>query len=301
MQTFLVTGATRGLGLAIARELAARPGTRVVLAVRDLEKGQALAAGLGPHVEARALDLGSLGAVRRFAARWDLPLAGLVNNAGLQNMRSLRRTADGLEETIAVNHLAAFALTEGLLPALASGGRVLFIGSGTHDPGHRQAAFFGFRGARFTTVAALARGDTAAATPLQAGRDRYATSKFLVTITPREWARRVPPQRTAFFCLDPGMMPGTGLARGQPLALRLAWHSLLHLVAPALPDHSTPARSARAATWLLTAPGLERRSGTCFGADTAPSRHVWSRVEEPALGAEVFEQTRALLAAQPGL
>ena len=295
MQTFLVTGATRGLGLAIAGELARRPDTRVVLAVRDLARGTALAAGLGPRVEARALDLASLADVRRFAAAWDRPLAGLVNNAGLQQMKGLTRTPDGLEETVAVNHLAAFALTEGLLPWL-TGGRVLFIGSGTHDPGHPVATFFGFRGARFTSIEALARGDTDAPSARQAGMDRYATSKFLDTITAREWARRIPPERTAFLCLDPGMMPGTGLARGQPWPLRAAWNSLLHLVALALPDASTPTRSARTAAWLLTEPGVEALSGTCFSYHRKPSTYVWSRVAEPALGAEVFEQTRAFLA-----
>ncbi len=296
--TFLVTGATRGLGLAIATALSRRPDTRVVLAVRNLGEGKAVAARLGPHVEARPLDLSSLADVRRFAAAWKGPLAGLVNNAGLQQTAGLQRTADGIEETLGVNHLAAFALTMGLLPALEGGGRVIFIGSGTHNPDNRVATMFGFRGARFTSVAELADGATDAPDDRQAGMDRYATSKFLNTITAVELARRFEPPRVAFFTLDPGLMPGTGLARTQPPLLRLAWSTLLPVLAKAMPDTSTPTRSAAAAAWLLTDPTVVAQSGTCFSYTRQPSTRVWKRVAEPELGAAVVDQTQAFLHAQ---
>jgi NADP-dependent 3-hydroxy acid dehydrogenase YdfG len=158
LPAIIVTGATQGFGLAIARALSALPRHRVVLAVRDTQRGEAVASGLGANAEVRRLDCASFADVRRFVAEWDGPLAGLVNNAGLQQVAGTRRSAEGWEETLAVNHLAATGLAVGLLPRL-EGGRVVFIGSGTHNPDNRTATVFGFRGARFTSIDALARGE----------------------------------------------------------------------------------------------------------------------------------------------
>jgi NAD(P)-dependent dehydrogenase (short-subunit alcohol dehydrogenase family) len=113
MKPFMVTGATQGLGLSIATALT-RAGHLVVLAVRDEAKGAALAKTLGSNVEVRRVDLSSLEEVEALAASWKEPLAGLVNNAGLQQTDRLHESRDGFEESFAVNHLAAFRLTQGL-------------------------------------------------------------------------------------------------------------------------------------------------------------------------------------------
>lgn len=294
MPTTIVTGATQGLGLAIAQALAALPGQRVVLAVRDTARGDAVARRLGSAAEVRRLDCASLADVRRFVAEWDGPLDGLVNNAGLQQVAGTRHSADGWEETVAVNHLAATGLTVGLLPRLA-GGRVLFIGSGTHNPDNRTATVFGFRGARFTSVAALARGESDAASDRQRGLDRYATSKLLNTVTAMELARRIPPERTAFFTLDPGLMAGTGLARTAPPPVRLLWSTVLRWVSPLLPDTSTPERSAAAATWLLTDPAVVARSGEVFDYQRKPSSRVWPPARDPELGRRALDETLDVL------
>jgi protochlorophyllide reductase len=297
LPTYLVTGATQGLGRAIAAALAGLPEAHVVLGVRDVERGAQVARELGAHVEARRLDLASLSDVRRFAAEWQGPLAGLVNNAGVQITDGIRKTADGFEETIAVNHLAALLLTVGLWPRLG-GGRVLFIGSGTQDPTNRTATRFGFRGARPAPIVALARGDSDAGSARQAGFDRYATSKFLNMATAAELARRVKPERTLVAALDPGLMPGTGLARTAPAPVRVLWSTLLKWVAPLLPDTSTPERSAATAAWLLSAPQLERHHGATISFDRAPSRHVWPPVRDPALGRSALDESLALLGAE---
>lgn len=294
MRTTIVTGATRGLGLAIARTLTTLPDQHVVLAVRDVARGEAVARELGARATVRQLDCSSLADVRRFVAAWDGPLAGLVNNAGLQQVAGMQRSAEGFEETLAVNHLAAIELTVGLLPHLV-GGRVLFIGSGTHNPENRLATLFGFRGARFTSLEALARGDADAASDRQRGFDRYATSKFLNMVSGVELARRIPPERTTFFTLDPGLMPGTGLARTAPAPVRLLWSSVLRWVAPLLPDTSTPERSAGAAAWLLTDRHVVAQNGEVFGFDRRPSTRVWPQVREPEVGRRVVDQTLALL------
>lgn len=296
METYLVTGATQGLGLATAAALAADRSRRVVLAVRDADRGRKVAAEIGPNVDVERLDLTSIAEVRRFVDAWDRPLRGLVNNAGVQLTGPTRVSADGLEETIAVNHLAAMELTIGLLPHL-EGGRVLFIGSGTHNPANRNATMFGFRGARYTSIEALAHGETDGADERQGGLDRYATSKFLNTVCAVELARRHDSRRVAFYTLDPGLMAGTGLARTAPVVVRLLWSTVLRWISPLLPDTSTPERSAAAAAWILTDPALTSRSGEIFAFDRRPSTRVWDLVLDPETGRRAVDETLEFLAA----
>jgi NAD(P)-dependent dehydrogenase (short-subunit alcohol dehydrogenase family) len=130
-RTAVVTGANSGLGLATARALAAA-GARVVLAVRDPERGAAAAAGLPGEVEVRRLDLADLASVRSFAAQWSGPLDVLVNNAGIM-MVPAGLTADGFERQFGTNHLGHFALTNLLLPHVTD--RVVTVSSTAHRAG----------------------------------------------------------------------------------------------------------------------------------------------------------------------
>ena len=124
-RTVIVTGASSGIGLATTRALA-EAGARVVLAVRNVDKGQAAAAGMPGLTEVRALDLARLDSVRAFAADWDGPVDLLINNAGVSGP-SLARTADGFEMTFGTNHLGHFALTNLLLAHVT--GRVVTVAS----------------------------------------------------------------------------------------------------------------------------------------------------------------------------
>ncbi|SHG40222.1 oxidoreductase [Geodermatophilus nigrescens] len=130
-RTVVVTGATSGLGLATARVLAEK-GARVVLAVRDVARGERAAAGLAGRVEVRRLDLADLASVRAFADGWSGPLDVLVNNAGIM-MVPQGRTADGFELQFGTNHLGHFALTNLLLPSLTD--RVVTVASTAHRMG----------------------------------------------------------------------------------------------------------------------------------------------------------------------
>jgi NAD(P)-dependent dehydrogenase (short-subunit alcohol dehydrogenase family) len=127
-RTFVVTGANSGIGLAASRALA-RAGARVVLAVRDTERGDAAAAGIEGDTEVRRLDLADLASVREFAEAWEGPIDVLVNNAGVMAVPE-GRTKDGFEMQIGTNHLGPFALTNLLLPHV--GDRVVTIASGAH-------------------------------------------------------------------------------------------------------------------------------------------------------------------------
>ncbi|MFG1714578.1 oxidoreductase [Micromonospora sp. NPDC049203] len=139
-RTFVVTGATSGLGLVTSRALAAR-GARVVLAVRDEEKGRRAAAGIaaarpGVDLEVRRLDLADLDSVREFAARMHADhrrVDVLINNAGVMATPH-NLSPQGHELQFATNHLGHFALTGLLLELLLAGRdpRVVTVTSVNH-------------------------------------------------------------------------------------------------------------------------------------------------------------------------
>src|SRR2546428_4628208 len=130
-RTFLVTGANSGIGLAAARELGSA-GAHVVLAVRDIAKGEHAAATIRGEREVRQLDLADLASIRTFAQAWEGDLDVLVNNAGVMATPE-RRTKDGFEMQIGTNHLGHFALTNLLLPRIT--GRVVTVASSAHRMG----------------------------------------------------------------------------------------------------------------------------------------------------------------------
>ena len=116
---------------AAARALAGAR-ARVVLAVRDTDKGQAAAATMPGETEVRRLDLASLASVREFAAEWEGDIDLLINNAGVM-VPPLTRTADGFELQFGTNHLGHFALTNLLLEHVT--GRVVTVSSTGHRVG----------------------------------------------------------------------------------------------------------------------------------------------------------------------
>jgi NAD(P)-dependent dehydrogenase (short-subunit alcohol dehydrogenase family) len=131
-RTVVVTGASSGLGLITARQLASA-GARVVLAVRDQARGRSAAATMPGMTEVWPLDLSSQVSVRAFAAAWTGPLDILINNAGIMQVPQ-GRTADGFEIQIATNHLGPFALTTLLIPHITD--RVVTVSSEMHKRGH---------------------------------------------------------------------------------------------------------------------------------------------------------------------
>ncbi|GAA4395317.1 SDR family NAD(P)-dependent oxidoreductase [Tsukamurella soli] len=139
-RTAVITGANAGLGFQTAAALAAH-GAHVVLAVRDLEKGEEAAAGItaespGAAVTVQQLDLSSLDSIRTAArelrARYDR-IDLLVNNAGVM-WTPESTTADGFELQLGTNHLGHFALTGLLLDRilLVQGSRIVTVSSEAH-------------------------------------------------------------------------------------------------------------------------------------------------------------------------
>jgi NAD(P)-dependent dehydrogenase (short-subunit alcohol dehydrogenase family) len=143
-RTAVVTGASTGLGLEVARMLSEH-GAAVIMACRNMAKAETAAdrirgAAPGARLRTMPLDLASLASVREAAARLrgEYPhLDLLVNNAGGVNPR-YRRTVDGFETTLATNHLGPFAFTGLVLDLLlaAAGARIVTVSS----VGHRRGA-----------------------------------------------------------------------------------------------------------------------------------------------------------------
>ena len=138
-KTVLITGATAGIGRITARELAAQ-GARILLVARNREKAEEtrewIKARTGASVEIFLADLSSLAQVRSVAQRIAARPEGLdvlVNNVGAVFQRKIE-SADGIEMTFAVNHLAPFLLTNLLLPALrrSPGARIVTVSSHAH-------------------------------------------------------------------------------------------------------------------------------------------------------------------------
>ena len=116
----LVTGASDGIGLELARHLT-QAGAEVLMPVRNQAKGTAAAARIGGNVRVLELDLASLASVERLAATLlaeGRPIDVLINNAGVMTPPERRATEDGFELQFGTNHLGHFALTGRLLPLL---------------------------------------------------------------------------------------------------------------------------------------------------------------------------------------
>ena len=142
-RTAVVTGANGGLGLETSRALAAA-GAHVVMAARNQEKAAAAVDDIrrtvaDPSLEVVALDLGSQGSVREAAEqilvahdRVDL----LINNAGVMGIPE-RRTVDGFEMQLGVDHLGHWSITALLMPALLRAGaaRIVTVTSTAHHMG----------------------------------------------------------------------------------------------------------------------------------------------------------------------
>ncbi|HYM51174.1 MAG TPA: SDR family oxidoreductase [Candidatus Limnocylindrales bacterium] len=241
----LITGATSGLGLVAAGELA-RQGATVVLHGRDPERAMRARTLIHERVPSAAIeivlaDLSSQAEVRRLAAeiRERFPrLHVLINNAGGTFSRR-QETVDGLELTFALNHLAPFLLTNLLLDVLqrSAPSRIVTVSSGAHqraaldfDDLQNRRRYSGFR--------------------------VYGQSKLCNLYFTYELARRLASTGVTANALHPGFV-ATNFGRNES-----GWLSLVMPIAHRFAI--SPQQGARTIVYLASSPEVEGVSGRYF-------------------------------------
>jgi NAD(P)-dependent dehydrogenase (short-subunit alcohol dehydrogenase family) len=270
-RTAIITGATSGLGLECARALLQDdPSWHLVLPVRDTTRGADAVRELGDPQRCTLMPMDSVRAfVDDFRAATLPPLHTVVCNAGVQ-VTHREWTEDGIEKTFGVNHIGHFALVQGLLDKLARPARIVVVSSGTHDPRKHT----GMPDPRYTSAADVAHPH--AEQEAGDGRRRYTTSKLCNVLFSYELDRRLGQgeQGVTVTAFDPGLMPGSGLARDYPPLQRLAWRYLL----PAL--RVLPGvRSTRASGRYLAALAGDERFDGVTGQYFAGGKSIWSSAE----------------------
>jgi len=310
-RSVIITGSTSGLGRKTAGILCRDPRWQVVLACRDLALGKAVAEELGQRAAhpllVVPLELGSLASIRAFPAALDAgqaaPIGALVCNAGLQITDGLQRTEDGFERTFGVNHLGHFALTRLLLGRLADNARVVVVSSGTHDPAQKT----GMPAPEYSDPVQLAQGQSKGRDDTKEGQVRYTTSKLCNVYFARELARvlaasgdpRLRSVRVAAF--DPGLMPGTGLAREYPAILRFAWSYVMPVLTLVLPNVNSVGTSAKRLAALVSeqSPAWESGAYLSQGKVIEPSKEAHDGQRAKQLWAASEELWRGALAPRP--
>jgi NAD(P)-dependent dehydrogenase (short-subunit alcohol dehydrogenase family) len=243
-RTVLVTGATNGIGRVTARELA-RAGARVLLVARDASRGAAAAREIrevserDPDVlvadlSSRAEVLGLAREVRDRTGSLDV----LVNNAGaIFGAREV--SADGVEMTFALNHLAYFLLTLELVDLLVStpGARVVNVSSSAHE--RARIDWDDLQGER-----------------AYSGWKAYGQSKLANLLFTRELARRLSARDVAVNAVHPGAV-ATGWGRNLPGILS-------RVIALGAPFLRSPEKGARTTLHVATSPRVRGVTGKYF-------------------------------------
>ena len=245
-KTCVITGATSGIGLTAAHALAAL-GARLALVGRDRTRGDAALSELrsrAPRLQAeiRYADLSRLDEIRRLGAELTAALPRidiLINNAGaLFQRRSL--TADGMERSFALNHMAYFVLTEALRQRLVASApaRIVNVASEAH------------RGAALDF-------DDLQLEQNYRGLTAYNRSKLCNILFTRELARRLAGTGVTANCLHPGFVATRfGDENGGLFRVGLAFAKRLFAI--------SPEQGALTSVHVATSPAVEGISGKYF-------------------------------------
>lgn len=253
-KTFVVTGANTGIGKVTALELARRGG-HVILACRNRAKTEAVIEEIrgqvpGANVEFVPLDLGDLASVRACAKALldrNVPIHGLVNNAGLAGQRG--QTKDGFELQFGTNHLGHYLFTRILLDRIVAAGeaRIVNVASASHY----QAKKIDWDALQQPTKSITAMRE-------------YAVSKLANVLFTKELARRLEGTKVTTYAVHPGVV-ATEIWKRVPGPAR--WLIKKFMI--------TPEEGARSSIVCATAPELRLHTGRYYdvgGKERRPSR-----------------------------
>lgn len=252
-KTCIVTGATSGIGKATALELARR-GATVVLICRNRQKGEAVAREIQALTRSGAIDLlvadlSSQRQVHAVAAEFNRKferLHVLVNNAGA-TFPKRAESVDGIEMTLAVNHLAPFLLTNLLLDRLKTteGARIVNVNSDAHEQGKIDFSDLQMR-------RHYGRG---------VGMRAYSNAKLANLLTMYELSRRIQGTRVTVNALHPGYVATNIVtlenATGPWQLLKPFWGIAMRFIL-------TPEKGATTSIYLACSPQVTSVSGRYF-------------------------------------
>lgn len=270
-KTIIITGGNTGLGYECAKNIAQTWKTdHIVLACRNSKKTDDAVKSLisetgNRNIVALELDLSSLESIRNFVVKFAYanlpPLYAIVCNAGLQIVNGTQYTKDGFELTFGVNHLGHFLLANLLLEKMSDVGRIVFVSSDTHDPLQKT----GMPEPKYDKAELLAYPDRSDV--ILTGTTRYTTSKLCNIYCSYELAERIKSEITKDITINafnPGMMPGTGLARDRSFFPRFIWKYIMPILTLFKKNVNTVSKSGRALASLVTNPELNKITGKYF-------------------------------------
>jgi NAD(P)-dependent dehydrogenase (short-subunit alcohol dehydrogenase family) len=270
-KTIVATGATSGIGEVAVLSLA-KMGARIVLIARDAARAEATmikletaAPGLGHGVH--LADLSSMAETREVGAKIaasEPRIDVLLNNAGAV-FGSRQTTAEGLERTFALNHMAYFVLTEALRERLVASAPARIVSTASDAHARARLDFNDLQCARSYS-----------------GFSVYGRSKLANILFTRELAHRLAGTGVTANCLHPGFVAsrfGDGAGGAFAMLIKLAKRFAI-----------TPEQGADTIVYLASSPEVANVSGEYFvkrailqpsrqAGDDAAARRLWEASE----------------------
>lgn len=251
MDSIIITGATSGIGFECALRMAQiAKNEQIIIPARNIKAGKEVIEKIKEktghkNLASLELDLASAQSIRQFSEKLsrekNLSISILINNAGVQNIGETQYTPDGFEQTFGVNHLGTFALTMQLLPFMKNDGHITFTSSETHDPALRTP----IEPPIYTSAQELAYPKETSEKQNIIGQRRYSTSKLCNIMTTYELQDRLKHTNIRVNAYDPGLTPGTGLARTYTPVMRFLWKNVFPVLTLFKSNIHTPAQAGK--------------------------------------------------------